>query len=42
MVRAKRIGEKEEVSLLVRTIWFYAVFFFLLILIASFGLIAES
>lgn len=42
MVRAKRVGEKEEVSLFVRTVWFYSAFFFLLILIASFGLIAES
>jgi hypothetical protein len=42
MVRAQRLDEKQEVSLFMRYVFFYASFFFLLLLIASFGLIAES
>ncbi len=41
-MRPAKIESKEEVSLFVRYIWFYAFFFFLMIMIASFGLIAEA
>ncbi len=41
-MRAPKPDEQHEVSLFVRYIWFYVFFFFLLFMIASFGLIAEA
>jgi hypothetical protein len=42
MVRKKLPDSQQTVSLFMRNIWFYAFFFFLLLMIASFGLIAEA
>jgi hypothetical protein len=42
MVKKKLPTPQQETSFFMRTIWFYGFFFFVLMLIASFGLIAES
>jgi len=42
MVRAAKEDRPQQVSLFVRYVWFYAMFFIILLLIASFGLIAEA
>ncbi len=42
MVRAAKVDSQQEIGLFMRYIWFYSFFFFLLLMIASFGLIAEA
>lgn len=42
MVRAEKPDKRYEVGLFLRTIWFFLLFFALLLMIASFGLIAET
>ena len=42
MVRQPVKQESQEVSMLMKNIWFFGFYFFLLLIIASFGLIAES
>lgn len=34
--------KREEVGIFMKNLWFYLLFFVLLLMIASFGLIAES
>lgn len=42
MVRAPKEDRTQQVSLFMRYVWFYVMFFAILLLIASFGLIAEA
>ncbi len=42
MVRQPKPDSQQDVTLFMRNLFFYAFFFFLLFLIASFGLIAEA
>jgi hypothetical protein len=42
MVRQALVPEAKQSGLFIRYIWFYLFFFFLLVMIASFGLIAEA
>ncbi|MEZ4574030.1 MAG: hypothetical protein R2857_03730 [Vampirovibrionales bacterium] len=42
MVRKKIEASDTQTSRFVSYVWFYGFFFFLLLLIASYGLIAES
>lgn len=42
MVRQATKQESKEVSMFMKNIFFYSFYFFLLLIIASFGLIAES
>lgn len=42
MVRKAKIETTQEISVFMRYLWFYIFFIFLLVMIASFGLIAEA
>lgn len=42
MVRKPKTDPQQDVSLFARYLWFYVFYFFCLLMIASFGLIAEA
>lgn len=42
MVRQATPDKHQQVSMFAKTLWFYILFFLILMMIASFGLVAES
>lgn len=45
MAKAKQTNpadDKSDIGIFIKNIWFFLAFFFLMLLIASFGLIAEA